>query len=82
MKPEIIHWGGGLHYDTGRRSVWYATGFPCCCSGEQARKIADSGTQSWTRERVTCKRCLAQIAKAERLGGQVGGEVKIYAFGQ
>ena len=58
-QEKKIHWGGGLKLPKTR---WLA-GWPCCCSGRRAEKIAEEGALTRDREKVTCKICLANMAK-------------------
>lgn len=62
-KPFIVHWAGGVRIVKGRMVTTFGAGFPCCCLGDKARRIAAEGRQSWERERVTCKQCLKQIER-------------------
>lgn len=65
MAEPSIHWGGGLSYPIRRGIVTMARGYPCCCSGDRARKVRQDGTQTWDRAEVTCKTCLKLLAKAD-----------------
>lgn len=56
---RVVHYGGGIRTKLTR---WIA-GWPCCCSGERAEKIKKEGFMSWDRGEVTCKACLANMAK-------------------
>lgn len=68
----IIHWAGGVQWKERGMLCTRADGWPACVSGDRARKIANDGTQSFSRESVTCGHCLRLIAKVERLRGEVG----------
>lgn len=62
-REPSIHWAGGLDYPVRGGIMVMSPGYPCCCSGDRARKIREDGTQAWDRERVTCKTCLRLLAK-------------------
>lgn len=57
-KLPAIHWAGGLRIERGERLIKMLPGFPACVSGDRAIRIANEGTQTWEKSRVTCKRCL------------------------
>lgn len=53
-----IHYSGGVLYATGAQGCTQMLfGWPACCSGRRAEKIADAGEQSMDIDRVTCARC-------------------------
>lgn len=62
MNDRKIHYAGGVLYCSGpgrRGSTRMLPGWPACCSGSRAEKIAAAGEQSSDIARVTCARCLA-----------------------
>ena len=62
-KPFVVHWAGGTRIVKGKMVTFHGDGFPCCCQGDRAMRIAREGRQSWDRERVTCKSCLLQLER-------------------
>ena len=67
MKPEKCHWAGGvvIHNERTGQTSHMGSGYPACCTGDRAVKIAREGRQTWTREEVTCKACLLQLERAD-----------------
>lgn len=62
MGEPTIHYAGGILYCSGRDrrgSTRMLPGWPACCSGRRAEKIAAAGEQSMDIARVTCARCRA-----------------------
>jgi hypothetical protein len=59
-----MHYSGGVLYQT--KSGWrrFLPGWPCCCSGDRAVKIAHTGMQTNLPYLVTCSRCLKAIEAA------------------
>jgi hypothetical protein len=58
---KIIHYSGGIFHAKGRM----LSGFPCCCYGDRAWKIRIERRQTMERDKVTCKACLAWLAKQD-----------------
>lgn len=61
MADRPIHYSGGVLYRSGRAlrgCTHMLPGWPACCYGDRARRIADAGEQSTDPDRVTCARCL------------------------
>jgi hypothetical protein len=61
-----IHYRGALrvpHSDG--RVTEILGGFAACCSGDAAWTVRGLGTHTDDRAKVTCRRCLALIAKAK-----------------
>lgn len=58
-KITLIHWAGGVRHAHG---TWLP-GWPCCCSGDRAERIAAAGNQSRCPSEVTCRRCLATMRR-------------------
>lgn len=62
--PRPIHYSGGVLYRSGPRgSTELLPGWPACCSGDRARKIAAAREQSDDQRKVTCARCLELIRR-------------------
>lgn len=62
-----MHYAGRLvikNYRT-NRVTHIGGGYAACCSGERAVHIAEEGHNTRDQYSVTCKSCLAQIARAE-----------------
>jgi len=57
-----MHWEGGIRYARGTR----LPGWPCCCSGDRAERIAADKQQTARAEDVTCRACLRLMAQDER----------------
>jgi hypothetical protein len=62
------HYAGGLTYESRRSVVIVIPGFPVCCSGARAVKIAESGMQRFSRDsdEITCRRCLSLILRGDK----------------
>lgn len=64
MKEKVmgkkIHWAGGLELPKTRM----LPGWPCCCSGRTAERVAAEGNQTRNILEVTCQRCKANMVKA------------------
>ena len=54
-----MHWGGGLRTP---KSIFLA-GYPCCCSGQRAIKIAEVGAITSDPNKVTCKKCAKMVSR-------------------
>jgi len=50
-----------IHYSGGLDSPYRLRGWPACCSGERAERIAAQGRQTADRFQVTCSRCVRLI---------------------
>lgn len=60
MAERPIHYAGGVLYRSGRHgSTRMLRGWPACCSGDRAERIAAAGEQSVDIDHVTCARCRA-----------------------
>lgn len=71
--PRPIHYSGGVLYRVGQRgSAEHLPGWPACCSGDRARKIAADGEQSDTPAKVTCKRCLDLLRRHREDAAELG----------
>lgn len=58
MNARPVHYSGGVLYCTGAQGCTeMLPGWPACCSGRRAEKIAAAGEQSTDIARVTCPRC-------------------------
>jgi hypothetical protein len=58
VKERPIHYAGGVLYRSGAEGCTeMLPGWPACCSGDRARRIAAAGEQSTDIARVTCARC-------------------------
>ena len=55
-----IHWAGGLKLPKARM----LPGWPCCCSGRTAERVAAEGNQTRNILEVTCQRCKVNMVKA------------------
>lgn len=63
-KPRAIHYAGELVYRSGRAGCTHVSaGFAACSYGDAAWKVRREGNHSYDRKEVTCKRCLACLAK-------------------
>jgi len=59
-----IHYAGALRYRSGRSMTTdVGAGYAACCSGDAARLVRRLGNHTYDRAAVTCKRCLAAIAR-------------------
>lgn len=59
-KERPIHYSGGVLYATGAQGCTeMLPGWPACCYGDRAEKIAAAGEQSTDIARVTCAKCRA-----------------------
>ena len=61
MKP--IHYAGALRVQNKRSYQIILAGWAACCSGERAIEIRRNRQHTHDRSLVTCKACLAKIAK-------------------
>lgn len=52
------HYSGGLTI----KSTTWAPGYPCCCRGQRAVKIRDTGNQTDDWNKVDCRICLSRRA--------------------
>ena len=59
---SALHWEGGIRYPRGTR----LPGWPCCCSGERAERIAEARQQTAQPRDVTCRACLRLMAQDAR----------------
>lgn len=59
-----VHWAGGVVVENGdgTRVIW-ARGWPCCCTGDRARKIQTTGDLTENPAGVTCKKCVATMER-------------------
>jgi len=55
-----VHWSGGVKLPKSRM----LPGWPCCCSGRAAEKVAAEGNQTREPGEVTCQKCRANMMKA------------------
>ena len=62
-KLRKLHWSGAFCYDTARSTCHVLGGFAACVSGPATIKLRDEGLVTREQNRVTCKRCLALMAK-------------------
>lgn len=63
------HYAGGLVYTAGRGGrtrVETRRGYPACCTGPKAEKIAWRGDIIYDRALVDCSRCRALLAREVR----------------
>lgn len=60
-KGTKVHYSGGIVFGGGSR----LPGWACCCFGDRAEKIRDTGTYTEHKKDVTCKGCLKMIEKQE-----------------
>lgn len=68
MAERPIHYAGGVLYRSGRTlrgCTRMLPGWPACCYGDRAEKIAADGEQSWDITRVTCPKCI-DLARRSR----------------
>ena len=61
-KPRI-HYSGACCYDTRGTTVHVGGGYAACCSGDKARRLRRGGRHTEDVKAVTCKHCLAILAK-------------------
>lgn len=69
MADRPIHYAGGVLYRSGRTlrgCTRMLPGWPACCYGDRAQRIADAGKQSTDIDRVTCARCLDLWQRSQR----------------
>lgn len=58
MAEKPIHYSGGVLYATGAQGCTeMLPGWPACCSGPRAEKIARASEQTTDIEHVTCAKC-------------------------
>lgn len=63
----VTHYAGAITVPLTRGRVMVVdSGAAACCSGERARQIRDEMRNTYEPRKVTCKRCLRLMAKAER----------------
>jgi hypothetical protein len=62
-KKTKIHYSGEVCYDAGGLTVHVTGPWAACCSGDRARRIRRTGRHSSEVGEVTCKLCLAILAK-------------------
>lgn len=70
MSEKKIHWSGGLEIPINKNSGWSTRlpGHAVCCSGHRAMAIRITGNQEhFDPEKVTCKRCIELLKKANLL---------------
>jgi len=60
VRPPRTHWLGGLQ--TARS--WWADGWPCCCTGDEAILRAETDPGTRIPERVTCQACRRRMARS------------------
>jgi hypothetical protein len=61
----IVHFAGALEWTNARGAVVIIlAGWAACCSGERAKRIRANGEATSEACRVTCARCLKNMAKA------------------
>ena len=67
--PNVkVHWTGGARVVRGQTVTEYLRGWPVCCSGDRAVKLAETGqTTNATVDHVTCKLCRAVLRRAGML---------------
>lgn len=65
-----MHYAGALSIRNARRVILIADGWAACSTGERAVAIRASGGATRELAKVTCKRCLALIAKASKAGAK------------
>jgi hypothetical protein len=64
-RVPAIHYAGYLRWKTtGGATVTVTAGFAACVAGHQAEKIASDGRNTEDTSKVTCRRCLANMALA------------------
>lgn len=56
-----IHYAGAIEH----RNGWILAGWAACCSGDRAVNIRARGQHTYRRSDVTCKACLAMIARGD-----------------
>ena len=61
---RTVHYAGALSWDHGKSRTTILGGWAACCSGDKADAIRKRGDHSYESSAVTCKRCLANMAKA------------------
>lgn len=61
-----IHYSGGVTYSTRGRVTRMVRGFPACCSGPRAKRIAAEGNQTEDELRVTCGTCRRRLGAQQR----------------
>jgi len=62
--PKALHYAGELVYRSGAQgSMHILPGWAACCFDDAARKIRRERRHTYDRAAVTCKRCLACIAR-------------------
>jgi len=60
------HYAGPLRWRSAAHGIVVATrGFPVCCSGRAAIRIADAGTVTRDRPKVTCSNCRSRLVLAD-----------------
>lgn len=63
-----VHYAGALEWRIGKYGIATVhNGWASCCFGDAARNIRALGQHSYDRSEVTCKKCLANIARSDRL---------------
>ena len=76
MKPDKIHYSGGLRIFNERGGVTQMSAdYPCCSYGEYATKITKKGNHTADPDQVTCLACRKYITRA-RENGVVGTGVR------
>jgi hypothetical protein len=66
MKLRVIHYAGALRWRWRKHGTQEQLGgYAACCSGRKAERIRAEYMHTYDRNAVTCRACLACLAKAD-----------------